>query len=85
MVGTSAELGAVVHAARVVAGLTQAEAARRAAISRKWLIDLERGHGNAQLGKVLHTLRSLGLAMEIVPAPPAGHNELDDLTEEFLQ
>jgi|CXWJ01.1.fsa_nt_gi transcriptional regulator with XRE-family HTH domain len=85
MVGTSAELGAVVHEARVAAGLTQAEAARRAAVSRKWLIELEQGHSNAQLGKVLHTLRSLGLTIEIAPAPVVVRNELDDLTESFLR
>ena len=85
MLGTPAELGAAVHAARLTAGLTQEEAARKAAVSRRWLIELERGHSNAQLGKVLHVLRILGLGVQLVPVPLDAPNELDDLTEGFLK
>lgn len=79
--GTAAELGSVVREARLRAGLTQEDAAHEAAVSRRWLIDLERGHSNAQLGKVLHTMAALGLRIEIVPVTMPERNSLDDLVE----
>lgn len=80
-VGTAAELGRAVREARLRAGLTQEEAANRAAVSRRWFIDLERGHSNAQLGKVLHTMATLGLGLEVVPVSLPQRNSLDDLVE----
>lgn len=85
MIGTPAELGAAVHAARIAAGLTQAEAAEKSAVSRRWFIELERGHSNAQIGKILHVLGVLGYAVELVPTNSPANNELDDLTEGFLK
>ncbi len=79
--GTAADLGAAVREARQRVGLTQEEAAHKAAVSRRWLIDLERGHSNAQLGKVLHTMAALGLRIEIVPVTMPDRNSLDDLVE----
>jgi transcriptional regulator with XRE-family HTH domain len=78
---TATDVGTAVREARLRAGLTQEEAARRAAVSRRWSIDLERGHSNAQLDKVLHTLRVLGLGIEIVPFVLPARNRLDDLVE----
>ena len=79
--GTAAELGSVVREARLRAGLTQEDAAHKAAVSRRWLIDLERGHSNAQLGKVLHMWAVLGLGIEVVPVSIPERNSLDDLVE----
>lgn len=55
-----AELGAVVREARSAAQLTQADLARRAGVSREWLIGLERGtRPRAELTKILDVLSAL--------------------------
>lgn len=59
-------LGAAVRDVRQARGLTQAELASRARVSRQFVISLERGAGpRAELGKVLSVLRALGLAMNL--------------------
>ncbi|MDQ0093163.1 helix-turn-helix domain-containing protein [Paeniglutamicibacter psychrophenolicus] len=59
------QLGAYIHDARIQAGMTQADLALRAGVSRKWLIGLEQGaRTRAELGKVFDTLRALGLSMQ---------------------
>ncbi|HHU38528.1 MAG TPA: helix-turn-helix transcriptional regulator [Propionibacterium sp.] len=84
--GTPIEVGRAVQHARARLGLTQAEAAQKAGVSRRWLIELERGHGNAQLGKVLATLHALGLTLQVVPHEvPTGRSELDDIVEGTLR
>ena len=84
--GTPIELGRAVQRARARLGLTQAEAAKKAGVSRRWLIELERGHGNAQIGKVLAALQALGLTLEVVPHElPTGRSELDDIIEGTLR
>lgn len=54
-------IGGVVRRARKEQGLTQAEVARRAGVSRVFVIDLEAGHPRAELGKALAVLDVLGL------------------------
>lgn len=80
-VGTSIELGRAIQEARLQAGLTQGDLARKAAVSRRWLIEVERGHDNAQLGKVLHLLRVVGLGLDVEPAELPDNDELDDWIE----
>lgn len=80
-VGTAVELGRVIQEARARAGLTQEDLARRAAVSRRWLIEVERGHDNAQLGKVLHLLRVVGLGLDAMPREVPDNGELDDWIE----
>lgn len=47
--------------------LDQQELARRAGVSRQWIIDLERGKAGIGLGLVLRTLQVLGLALDVAP------------------
>ena len=55
-------------------------------MSRRWLIEVERGHDNAQLGKVIAVLHSLGLTLEVAPHDlPMGRSELDDIVEATLR
>ena len=49
---TSAELGEAVLTAREAAGMTQAELAARARVSRKFVFELERGKGTLRIDKV---------------------------------
>lgn len=65
---TSAELGDAVLTAREASGLTQAELAKQARVSRKFIFELERGKGTLRIDKVSAVLRALGLTPLIVPA-----------------
>jgi len=63
-VRTVMELGAVVHEARQRHRWTQAELARRAQVSRRWIVALESGQAaGAELGRVLAALAALDLPM----------------------
>lgn len=61
-------LGAAVRDARKRAGWTQADLAQRSAVSRQFVIGLERGaNPGAELQRVLAVLRALGLAVSLLP------------------
>jgi transcriptional regulator with XRE-family HTH domain len=58
------ELGAVVQETRRRRRWTQAELARRAQVSRRWIVALESGQAaGAELGRVLAALSALDLPM----------------------
>ncbi|WP_246464955.1 helix-turn-helix domain-containing protein [Ruania alkalisoli] len=77
---TPTQVGAAIRGARIRAGITQAELAERAGVSRRWLIAVEAGDGQrAELGKVLDTLDSLDLA--IVAEQRGNHDGLLDLLD----
>lgn len=63
------EVGAALRAAREGQGLTQAEAASAAGVSRKWLSEAENGKAAVSLGLVLGVLDALGYEVEFVPQP----------------
>ena len=58
-------IGAAAHRRRKDLGLSQAQAALAAGVSRKWLSEFERGKPSAELGLVLRMLESLGLVLAI--------------------
>ncbi|GAA1705994.1 hypothetical protein GCM10009745_62300 [Kribbella yunnanensis] len=64
-------LGAAVRDARRRQGLTQQELARRAGVSREWLVRLEKGHARLELQLVLNTLAAVGLVLEVSDDDPA--------------
>ncbi|WP_448060437.1 helix-turn-helix domain-containing protein [Cellulomonas hominis] len=66
-VRTMADVGALVRDARERSGLTQAELARRARVSREWLIKVESGRTSAEMPRVLDVLAELDLALDIAP------------------
>ncbi len=84
-VTTVRELGASLRARRRRIGLTQAQVAQRAHVTRQWLVRLERGHPNAELGLVLDVARALDVAIEFrpVPAQVAGDVDLDQVLGEL--
>lgn len=63
------EVGAALRVAREGLGLTQAEVARAAGVSRKWLSEAESGKAAMSLGLVLGVLDALGYEVEFVPQP----------------
>jgi len=60
---TPVELGIEVRNARHEAGLTQAQLAQQASVSRTWIIRLERGEGGLEIERVFKVLRALGLGL----------------------
>ncbi len=55
------ELGACIRVARKRAGLTQADAAGLCGVSVPFFNAVENGKGTAQIDKVLHVCRQLGV------------------------
>jgi len=55
------EIGACIHKARKQAGLTQVDAAGLCGVSVPFFNAIENGKGTAQIDKVLHVCRQLGV------------------------
>src|SRR5262249_5057029 len=72
------DLGGFVRERRRGFGLTQAQLATRASVSRRWLSDLESGKESADFGLVLKTLHALGLVLLAVPEKEAAPIDLDE-------
>ncbi|WP_250444493.1 helix-turn-helix domain-containing protein [Actinotalea sp. C106] len=59
-------LGTAVKALRLDRGLSQAELARAAGVSRQWVVSLERGRtAGAELGRVMAVLDALDASLAI--------------------
>ncbi|WP_219950182.1 helix-turn-helix domain-containing protein [Salinibacterium sp. M195] len=52
---------------RSEAGLSQQQLAERAFVSRKWLMDFERGKPTVEANKVLDVFQALGYELELQP------------------
>lgn len=65
-------LGILLREQRRRRGLTQAQLARRAGVSRQWLNGVERGREGAELGRVLRTLASAGIVLKFEERPSSG-------------
>ena len=46
---------------RIDAGLTQAELADRAGVSRRWVGNAEKGHVGGEIGNLMMVIRALGM------------------------
>ncbi len=83
---TIREIANTARGRRIRLGLSQAEAARRAGVSRKWLVEFESGKPTAQLLQVLRLLDALGLTLTVSREPAgaaSGAIDLDELLREF--
>lgn len=58
-------LGRALREERRRQGLTQADLADRARVSRGWLIRLEGGHGTAEMDTVFRVITALGLTVTL--------------------
>jgi y4mF family transcriptional regulator len=74
------DLGLYVRDSRRRLGLTQAELAASAQVSRRWLSDLESGKPTAEVGLVFKVLHALDMALDVSPVEfDPGDIDLDDL------
>lgn len=67
-IGTSDTVGAAIRDERKAQHLTQAQLAKKANVSRSFLIELEEGHPGATLGKVLNVFGALELNPSVATA-----------------
>lgn len=68
----SAAVGALVRQARMAAGITQTQLAKRIGASRFWVAAFEKGKPSAELGLALKAIHALGLAVHIEPKSARG-------------
>jgi len=80
------DLAAAVRGRRRDLGLTQAELAMRAGVSRKWVYEFEAGKPAAELRLILRVIDVLGLTLELGhqddTRSTSTHADLDSLIEE---
>jgi len=62
---TPLDLGAAIRDQRHRLNLGQDDLAKRVGVSRKWIIDVEKGKPRAEIGLLLRTLDVLGLRLNI--------------------
>jgi HTH-type transcriptional regulator/antitoxin HipB len=62
---TPIDIGSAIRDRRRRLGLGQDELATRVGVSRKWIIDVEKGKPRAAMGLLLRTLEALGLRLSI--------------------
>lgn len=65
---TTGHLGMELRRLRQEAGLTQAELAQRAEVSRRWLSQAERGHPGGEIANLMKVTRALGLSLRFEPS-----------------
>lgn len=66
-VHTSDDLGEIIRKTRKLAGLTQTHAAGLCGVSVPFFNAIENGKDTAQIGKVLHVCRQLGIKLAATP------------------
>ncbi len=74
------DLGLAIRERRRALGLTQAELARNLPISRRWLIQVERGKANVSFLHLRFTMRALGMHLHVTvdgEKPPEFGKPLD--------
>jgi HTH-type transcriptional regulator/antitoxin HipB len=59
------DFAAAVRGRRRDLGMSQAELATQAGVSRKWVYEFEAGKPNAELGLILRVIDALGLQLEL--------------------
>jgi HTH-type transcriptional regulator/antitoxin HipB len=63
------DLAAAVRGRRRDLGMSQADLAQRAGVSRKWIYEFEAGKPAAEMGFVLRVLETLGLSLDVGEGP----------------
>ena len=78
------EVGAALQGLRRSLGVTQAELAGRARVTRKWISEMENGKATAEVGVLCRVLAALDARIEIVHAP-SRRPSLSDLVAGYVE
>jgi y4mF family transcriptional regulator len=87
-ISTIRDVAVTVRGRRTDLGLSQAELARRAGVSRKWISEFEAGKPTAEFGLAIRVLDELGIALDLIsgedadPSRTANQVDLDALLDE---
>lgn len=72
-------LGNSVRVVRRALGVSQEQLALTSGTNRRFIVELEAGKATAQLGKVLQVLRTLGIAVQLLPPLGATPEEKEQI------
>jgi HTH-type transcriptional regulator/antitoxin HipB len=85
------DIGCAIRDRRSKLGLDQEELARRVGVSRKWIVEVEKGKQRAEIGLVLRTFTALGLKLSLddgsrvtdrnMPEPVVPRIDIDQVLE----
>ena len=64
-INSTRDLGSVVRGRRIGLGLTQADLATRAGVSRPWISSVEAGKPTAEFGRIIRLVDALGLSLRM--------------------
>lgn len=64
-IANARDLALLIRDRRRQRGMTQADLAEAAGVSRRWLLNLESGKPTAEIGLIFRTLDALGLSLEV--------------------
>jgi len=79
-VRTVTDLGGAIRQQRLDLGWSQQDLAARAAVSRQWVIGIEKGKLTAEVGAVLRALAALDLTIDLLNEKlPHGAVDLDEV------
>ena len=83
-INSAHDLGVAVRGRRISLGLSQADLAKRAGVSRPWLSNIETGKPTAEFGRVIRLLDALGLRLHLgVPRAATGAIDLDSFLRDY--
>ena len=71
MIRNAADVGAIIRERRRKLRLDQLALAKRVGVSRRWIVDIEKGKPRAGIELVLRTLTALGVSLTPSTRPPA--------------
>lgn len=66
-IATTGDIGALVKERRSELSLSQSDLAKKIGASRRWVSDIEGGKETSEIGRVILTLRTLGMKLSIAP------------------
>jgi HTH-type transcriptional regulator/antitoxin HipB len=87
------DIGCAIRDRRSRLGLDQEELARRVGVSRKWIVEVEKGKPRAEIGLVLRAFIALGLKLSLdddsrvtdsrMPDPVLPHIDIDRVLDKL--
>lgn len=84
---TAKDIGALIRDRRTELGLSQVQLAKRIGVSRIWIVQIEKGKPNAQLGLILRALQELKILLhaEIAQEPTCPEIDLGAIIDRTME